>query len=105
MRAALHLANERLAIAASISQDSLIGTTPDGQITAWNRAAEQLFGYVLGIIALIVAGYFAYTYYYAPITIVPTTTTQSTAPVVPPVTPPVVKAPPAVTPPATTTTP
>jgi PAS domain S-box-containing protein len=41
----LHLANERLAIASSISQDALLGTMPNGQIILWNRAAERLFGY------------------------------------------------------------
>jgi len=45
LKSALHIANERLAIAASISQDALLGTLPDGQITIWNRAAERLFGY------------------------------------------------------------
>jgi two-component system, chemotaxis family, CheB/CheR fusion protein len=45
VRAALYLANERLAIASSISQDALLGTMPDGEITTWNRAAERLFGY------------------------------------------------------------
>ncbi len=44
-KAALHIANERLAIAASISQDALLSVTPDGEIASWNRAAERLFGY------------------------------------------------------------
>jgi hypothetical protein len=60
--------------------------------------------YALSVLALIVVGYLAYQYYYAPTTIMPTVTNQSTTPV----TPPVVPAPSAttpVTPPATTTTP
>lgn len=44
-KAALHIANERLAIAASISQEALFSVAPDGQIASWNRAAERLFGY------------------------------------------------------------
>lgn len=42
----MHIANERLAIAASISQDALLNVAPDGKIASWNRAAEKLFGYV-----------------------------------------------------------
>ncbi len=45
MKAALQLANESLAIAALISQDALLLTKPNGQITAWNPAAQHLFGY------------------------------------------------------------
>jgi hypothetical protein len=60
--------------------------------------------YALGVLALIVVGYLAYQYYYAPTTIMPTVTNQSTTPVTPPVVPaPSATAP--VTPPATTTTP
>lgn len=46
LKAALQIANERLAIAASISQDALLSVAPDGQIASWNRAAERLFGYM-----------------------------------------------------------
>ena len=42
---ALHIANERLAAASLISQDALMATTPDGQITTWNPASQRLFGY------------------------------------------------------------
>lgn len=45
-KAALHIANERLAIASSISQDALLSVEPDGQIVSWNPAAERLFGYM-----------------------------------------------------------
>lgn len=41
----LHIANQRRAVAASISQDALLIVGPDGQIASWNRAAERLFGY------------------------------------------------------------
>jgi hypothetical protein len=54
----------------------------------------------LTAIALILAGYVVYQYYYAPTSVTPTITNQSTTPVAPPVVP----ATPA-TPPATTTTP
>ena len=45
LKAALHIANERLLIAATISQDALLSVTPNGEITSWNGAAERLFGY------------------------------------------------------------
>lgn len=45
LKSALHLANERLAIAASISKDALVGVMPDGRITIWNHAAERLYCY------------------------------------------------------------
>lgn len=62
-------------------------------------------GYILGVIILIAAGYFTYTYY-APTTIIPTSTDQS-APTVTPATPVPSAVAPAVpaTPPAGTTTP
>ena len=53
--------------------------------------------YVLTILALIVVGYLAFHYYYAPTSIPSTITNQTTTPVAPPVVP--------ATPPATTTTP
>jgi PAS domain S-box-containing protein len=36
----------RMAAVASASQDALFGLTPEGQIEAWNPAAERLFGYL-----------------------------------------------------------
>jgi len=71
-------------------------------------SSNNSIGYALGVLVLLVVGYFAYTYYYAPASVMPTTTNQSTTPVTPPVTQPVVPAPSAttsVTPPATITTP
>lgn len=78
-------------------------------------SSNSSFGYVLIVLALIVAGYFAYTYY-GQNTVAPTVTNQSSTtvapPVIPPVAPPVVVPAPSatapaapVTPPATTTTP
>jgi hypothetical protein len=71
-------------------------------------SSDNSIFYALGVLALIVVGYLAYQYYYAPIAITPIVTNQSTTPVTPPVTTPVVPAPSATTPvspPATTTTP
>jgi PAS domain S-box-containing protein len=48
LKAALHIANERLAAIALISQDAMLGLLPDGSITTWNPAAERLFGYTSG---------------------------------------------------------
>lgn len=45
---ALMFANERIAYTAAIvssSEDAIIGQTPDGHITTWNKGAEKLFQY------------------------------------------------------------
>ena len=68
-----------------------------------SRSSNGIF-YALTVLALIVVGYFAYTYYYPTTPVAPTTTNQTPTPVTPPATPPVAPAPSA-TPPATTTTP
>lgn len=83
-------------------------TSADGE--AWRdrsgRNSGSSMGYILGVIILIAAGYFAYSYY-SPVTVTPTVTNQSSTPVTPPASlepPAAVPAVPA-TPPASTTTP
>lgn len=39
------LENERLAMVVENSSDAIVGTTPQGAISSWNRSAEKLFGY------------------------------------------------------------
>ena len=38
-------AQARLAAIVTSSNDAIIGTTPDGYVTSWNRGAQQLYGY------------------------------------------------------------
>ncbi|MDQ4089252.1 MAG: PAS domain S-box protein [Actinomycetota bacterium] len=38
-------ARNRLAAIADVSEDAIIGTTLDGEITAWNKGAESIYGY------------------------------------------------------------
>ena len=45
LRAVQFLATERLAASALISQDAVIGLSPDGMITAWSPAAQGTFGF------------------------------------------------------------
>ena len=98
----------------TVSADSEFDLAPRGFATTESRqdrlerTSNNGIFYALGVLALIVAGYLAYHYYYAPTSVVPTVTNQSTTPVTPPVSPPVAPAPLStapVTPPATTTTP
>jgi two-component system cell cycle sensor histidine kinase/response regulator CckA len=47
-RAALDVAESHRATLAAVvehTDDAIIGTSPDGAVTAWNRGAEKLFGY------------------------------------------------------------
>jgi hypothetical protein len=90
----------------SVSAGSEYDVAPMRSTTAESRQ-ERMEGrsnngifYALTVLALIVAGYFAYTYYYAPTPIAPTTTNQTTTPVTPPVAPPVVVPAPSATTPA-----
>lgn len=87
----------------TVSADSEFDLTPRGFANSESRK-DQLEStsnngifYVLTVLALIVVGYLAFHYYYAPTSIPSTITNQTTPPVAPPVVP--------ATPPATTTTP
>ena len=87
----------------TVSAGSEFDLAPRGFATSESRqdrlesTSNNGIFYALTILALIVVGYLAYHYYYAPTLISSTITNQTTTPVAPPVVP--------ATPPATTTTP
>lgn len=87
----------------TVSADSEFDLAPRGSATSESRrdrlesTSNNGIFYALTILALIVVGYLAFHYYYAPTSIPSTSTNQTTTPVAPPVVP--------ATPPATTTTP
>jgi hypothetical protein len=87
----------------TVSADSEFDLAPRGFATTKSRqdrlesTSNNGIFMGLGVLALIVVGYLAYHYYYAPTSALPTITNQTTTPVEPPVVP--------ATPPATTTTP
>ena len=87
----------------TVSADSEFDLAPRGFATSKSRqdrlesTSNNSIFYAITVLALIVVGYLAFHYYYAPTSIPSTITNQTTTPVAPPVVP--------ATPPATTTTP
>jgi hypothetical protein len=94
----------RISVSAGSEYDvaPMRSTTPESPQERMESSSNRGIFYALTVLALVVAGYFAYTYSDAPAPIAPTTTNQTTTPVTPPV---VVPAPSATTPAAPPVTP
>jgi hypothetical protein len=97
----------RVSVTTDYEIPPLRSTAAESRKDRLESGSNNSIGYALGILVLLVIGYFAYMYYEQN-TVMPTTTNQSTTTIAPSVVPPApsATAPAApATPPATTTTP